>query len=317
MKTIITSAIRNLQSTGARAAIAAAAGFTALAGTGNQAYAAGAIDNSAIASGSYGTGPGAVNVDSTPSTATVPLADPTFQLTIVKTGVLNDGGDGLDTGETITYTVQVTNDSNVSVANVTPAEDNIQFGASAGNGTFGAFSPASAVTLAPGASTSFSIVYTVTRRDIYRAAAITDGVQNTVDVTADGPGAVPVTGTDVSQNTIPAAPNLTVVKTGTLVDGNGNSLADIGETIDYEYVVTNSGNVAIDNVAIDDTHEGTAIAAGTILEVATALADGPLGTSADASTSGAADGTWDLLGPGAAVTFRYTHTVTQAEFAAQ
>jgi uncharacterized repeat protein (TIGR01451 family) len=317
MKTIRTLNIRKLCSTGARAAIAAAAGFTTLAGTGDQAFAAGSIDNSAIASGNYGTGPGAVTVDSTPSTATVPLADPTLQLTVVKTGVLNDGGDGLDPGETITYTVRVTNDSNVSVTNVTPAEDNIQFGGSAGNGAFGTFSPASAPTLIPGDFADFTIVYTVTRRDIYRAAAVTDGVQNTVNVTADGPGAVPVTGTDVSQNTIPAAPNLTVVKTGTLVDGNGNNLADIGETINYEYVVTNSGNVAIDNVAINDTHEGAAIAAGTILEVSTTLADGPLGNSVDASTSGAADGTWDLLGPGAAVSFRYAHTVTQAEFDAQ
>ena len=317
MNITLTSSIVNSRSAGVRATLTAAAAFTALAVTGDQSHAAGSIDNSAIASGSYGTGPGAVTVDSTPSTATVPLADPTLQLTVVKTGVLNDGGDGLDPGETITYTVQVTNDSNVTVTNVTPAEDNIQFGASAGTGTFSTFSPVSAATLAPGASTSFTIDYTVTRRDIFRAAAITDGVQNTVDVAASGPGAVPVTGTDVSQNTIPAAPNLRVVKTGTLVDGNANNLADIGEVINYEYVVTNSGNVAIDNVAINDTHEGAAIAAGTILEVATTLADGPLANSVDPSTSGAADGKWDLLGAGAAITFRYAHTVTQAEFDAQ
>lgn len=317
MKTILSLNIRNLRSVSSRTALAAAAGIAALSGISNHAHAAGSVDNSAIASGSYGTGPGAVTVDSTPSTATVPLADPTFQLTVVKTGVLNDGGDGLDPGETITYTVQVTNDSNVTVTNITPTEDNIQFGASAGTGTFGTFTPVSSPSLAPGASTSFTIDYTVTRRDIFRAAAITDGVQNTVDVAASGPGGAPVTGTDVSQNTIPAAPNLSVVKTGTLVDGNGNSLADIGEVINYEYVVTNSGNVAIDNVAINDTHEGAAIAAGTILEVATTLADGPLGTSADTSTSGAADGKWDLLGAGAAITFRYAHTVTQAEFDAQ
>lgn len=305
--------IRGLRMSCSRRYLAAIAGAASLAGLTTYAYAAGSIDNSAIASGSYGGNA----VPSLPSTATVPMADPTLQLTVLKTGVLNDGGDGLDAGETITYTVQVTNNSNVTVTNVTPSEDNIQFGTTAGGGTFGAFSPLNAATLAPGASTSFSIDYTVTAEDIYRAATITDGVQNTVDIAATGPNATPVTGTDTSQNTIPADPGLTVVKTASLVDGNGNNLADIGEVINYEYVVTNSGNVGIDDVAINDTHEGTLIGAGLILEVATTLADGPLGTSADTSQTAAADGKWDLLGPGAVVKFTYAHTVTQSEFEAQ
>ncbi|WP_373505749.1 hypothetical protein [Aestuariivirga sp.] len=313
MQKITVLNIRGLSLSCSRLSLAAIASAASLTGLTTYAYAAGSIDNSAIASGNYGGNA----VPSQPSTATVPLADPSLQLIVLKTGVLNDGGNGLDAGETITYTVQVTNDSNVTVTNVTPSEDNIQFGATAGGGTFGAFSPLNAATLAPGASTSFTIDYTVTAEDIYRAAALTDGVQNTVDIAATGPNATPVTGTDTSQNTIPADPGLSVVKTASLVDSNGNNLADIGEVINYEYVVTNSGNVAIDDVAINDTHEGTLIGAGLILEVATTLADGPLATSADPSQTGAADGTWDLLGPGAAVTFRYAHTVTQTEFEAQ
>jgi uncharacterized repeat protein (TIGR01451 family) len=274
------------------------------------ALAAGSVDNSAVASGTYGGN----TVDSSPSTQSVPLADPTFDLVVEKTGVFNDGGDGLQAGETITYTVQVTNNSNVTVTNVTPTEDNIQFGGQAGTGTFGAFSPANVASLAPTASTSFTIVYTVTAADVANAASITDGVQNTVDVTADGPGTTTATGTDTSQNTIPAAPGLNVVKSASLVDTNGNGLADIGEIINYTYVVTNNGNVAIDDVAINDTHEGSLIAAGLILEDDTTLVDGPLGNSTDPSQGGAADGTWELLGPGAQVTFTYAHSVTQAEF---
>ena len=200
MQKIIVLNIRGLRLSCSRTSLAAIVGAASLAGLTSYAYAAGSIDNSAIASGSYGGNA----VPSQPSTATVPLADPTLQLTVLKTGVLNDGGDGLDAGETITYTVQVTNNSNVTVTDVTPSEDNIQFGATAGAGTFGAFSPLNAATLAPGASTSFTIDYTPTAADIYRAAAVTDGVQNTVDVTASAPGGVPVNGTDTSQNTIPA-----------------------------------------------------------------------------------------------------------------
>lgn len=298
-----------------KTAISAVLGAGAILAGVQPALTAGSIDNSAIASGTYGGNP----VDSTPSTATVPLADPTFNLTVVKTGVLNDGGDGLQAGETITYTVQVTNNSNVTVTNVTPTEDNIQFGTQAGTGTFGSFTPASAASLAPLATTSFQITYTVTATDVFNAASITDGVQNTVDVSASGPGTTTANGTDTSQNTIPADAGLNVVKTGTLVDGNGNGLADVGETINYTYVVTNNGNVGIDDVAINDTHEGAPIAAGLILEDGTSLADGPLGNSTDPSTGAGnpTDGSWDLLGPGASVTFTYAHTVTQTEFEAQ
>lgn len=313
MKKTVTLKMRGLRLSCSSPALAAVLGAGAALGVSGYALAAGSVDNSAVASGTYGGNP----VDSTPSTATVPLADPTLALGVVKTGVLNDGGNGLQAGETITYTVQVTNNSNVTVTNVTPTEDNIQFGGQAGTGTFGAFSPASAASLAPSATTSFTVVYTVTAADVANAAAITDGVQNTVDVNADGPGATTATGTDVSQNTIPAAPGLNIVKTAVLVDGNGNNLADIGEIINYTYVVTNNGNVALDDVAINDTHEGAPIAAGLILEDDSTLVDGPLGNSADASQGGPADGSWDLLGPGAVVTFTYAHTVTQAEFDAQ
>ena len=295
-----------------RPALAAFVSAGVIVASAGPAMTAGFIDNSATASGTYG----ASQVDSSPSAQSVPLANPSFNLVVVKTGTFNDGGNGLQAGETISYSVSVTNSSNVTVTNVTPSEDNIQFGGQPSTGTFSAFSPLNVATLAPGASTSFTITYTVTDEDVFNAASVTDGVQNTVDVAANGPGATTASGTDTSQNTIPAAPSLNVVKTASLVDTNTNGLADLGETINYTYVVTNNGNVAIDDVAIDDVHEGTAIAAGFILEDGTSLADGPLGNSTDPSTGtgNPADGSWDLLGPGAVVTFTYAHVVNQTEF---
>lgn len=294
------------------------------------AFAAGSVDNTALASGSYtDSGGGTTTVDSLTDDATVPLADPTLDLTVVKTGTLNPNvvGDGdLEAGDTISFTIDVTNNSNVTLTNVQPQTDTLTFDGNASTNAVPALSPASVASLAPGGTQQFTVTYTLDDLDILNAADVTDGVENVIVMEAESPGpggtTTPVTGTDTSTNTIAADPELVVTKTAVLTEINGNtgdSLAEIGDTIAYTYVVQNTGNVAIDNVTINDVHEGAAIAAGLILEDETTLVDGPLANSADTSVGGgaAADGTWDLLAAGATVTFTYTHTVTSAEFANQ
>ena len=48
------------------------------------------------------------------------------------------------------------------------------------------------------------------------------------------------------------APSLDLVKTAFLNDKNGNKKADAGETIDYSFVVTNTGNTVLTGVGVDD-----------------------------------------------------------------
>ena len=45
---------------------------------------------------------------------------------------------------------------------------------------------------------------------------------------------------------------LTLAKTGVFNDVNANGFADVGETIDYDLVVTNDGNVELTNVSVTD-----------------------------------------------------------------
>lgn len=275
-----------------------------------------AITNTATASGSYGVTP----VTSAPDAESVTVTPAVPGLTIAKTAAapdLSGGSDATnaDAGDTITYTYVVTNDGNVTLDNVLPVDTGPTFHGEAGTGTMGAFTPtvgAVPVTLVPGASVTFTAVYTMSAADVFNAAGETSGVSNTASVEGETPAGTPFDDPDDSTatSTIPAFPNLTIVKTS---DTAGP--VSVGNTITYTYEVTNSGNVAITDVSINDTHEGAPIGPGLIVGE-NMNPDGPLASQTNpiVSTDAAPnDGTWSVLQPGAVVTFTYVHTVTQTE----
>ncbi len=281
--------------------------------------AAGSIDNSVVAAASQG----GTALTSEPVTQSVPLADAVLAITVANAATIDDGGDGkIDGGDVIRFTVSVRNDSNVTITGVAPGESGIAFADAAGTGRFGAFAPAGPVSLVPGAAQDFTVTYTLAAIDVYRAAAIENGVVASVKIDAKGPRDTPLSGNGTAQATIPATPALAIAKTAVLQEANGNTedgKAEVGDTITYTYVVTNTGNVALDGVKIVDTHEGTEIDSSSAtssakgpFDEAASTAD-PLGKNADAGV----DGVYDTLGAGGAVTFTFVHVVTQAEFDAQ
>jgi len=76
----------------------------------------------------------------------------------------------------------------------------------------------------------------------------------------------------------------------------------------YTYTITNDGNRNIQDVSINDTHNGSDPAPVPGSEAL--LTDAaPAGDSTDAT----ADGSWDILAPGDAITFTGTYIVTQAD----
>jgi|GEM_PF-2462188 len=73
---------------------------------------------------------------------------------------------------------------------------------------------------------------------------------NTVTVTGDGPlGPVNDTGT---ANVVVASASMTLAKSGSLNDANMDGFAQVGETISYSFTVTNTGTLALTNVAVTD-----------------------------------------------------------------
>ena len=279
------------------------------------------ISNSATASGNFGGNP----VTSAPDTVDVPVVTANPSMVIAKSigtaasvaaganATITDGGD------TIIYHYIITNNGNVTITGVTPVDTGPSFGnpQTAGTGSLSGFTLTSgSTTLLPGQSAEFSATYTLSTLDIYRAAGITVPA-NAVNNTAQGSGTAPDASTVTSPigtatTTIAAGPLLSVTKVGVLDDTNGTAAgeAEVGETITYTYTVVNAGNVAITGIVINDTHELVLVPQASFTEGG--LVDGPLAPGT-VSSDGAVDGSWDVLQPGATVTFTYVHTVTQAE----
>jgi uncharacterized repeat protein (TIGR01451 family) len=285
------------------------------------------IDNTAVATGTYS----ASTVNSpTSNLVQVPVTAANPSLSIAKSvataASINLGADATiaDAGDTIKYQYIITNNGNVTMSSVVPVDPKPKFGTAqvTGTGTFAGFviTSGSAI-LAPGQSVTYTNIYTLSQLDVDRAAGIASGPTAVVNTaTAAGTpasGTYTPSSTGTATTTIPAGPKLSIAKSASLADtvaaGHTAGNADVGELITYTYVVQNTGNVAITNVSINDTHEGTLIGAG-LIKNETLGPDGPLAPTVTSTDATANNAVWSVLQPGATVTFTYVHTVTQTEF---
>jgi len=168
-------------------------------------------------------------------------------IALIKTGVVSDSdGDGCaDVKETITYTFTVVNTGNVTLTSVDVDDPLVNV-------------VGGPITLAPGATdaTSFTATYLITQGNIDAGFVenqatvvgttpagdtVTDESDDNV-ITEDDP-----TITDLCQDAI-----IALIKTATPTDENGDGCIDLGETIIYDFVVTNLGNVLLTNVMVTD-----------------------------------------------------------------
>ncbi|WP_254097226.1 gliding motility-associated C-terminal domain-containing protein [Aquimarina sp. Aq107] len=202
-------------------------------------------------------GDGSTDSDPTNDT-TVTTFTPSPSLSVIKTvrvagSVLND---------VIEYDIVVTNTGNVTLTNIEITDDNADAGSIVG-------SPI--VSLAPGVSVTVTANQTITQADIDAGyiensatatgdsplggpddvSDVSDAGDETVE-TPDGDGSTDsdptndTTVTDLSQD-----PELTLVKTGVASGSN------VGDVITYTFTVTNTGDVTIDNIFIDDILTGS------------------------------------------------------------
>lgn len=194
---------------------------------------AGQLTNEAVAlADAVGTG---IPAQSAPDDVTVP-GDPAPAIALVKSVTPDEAEEA---GDTVVYGFRVTNTGNVTLNDPTIAET-----AFSGTGTAPVVTcPAGPVL--PGAFVDCTAPYTLTQADVDAGS-----VTNTATASATAPGTLPapVSAPSSAEVEIPAAPELSLVKSSTLT---GASAA--GSTVNYSFLVTNTGNVTVDEIEIDET----------------------------------------------------------------
>jgi uncharacterized repeat protein (TIGR01451 family) len=235
---------------------------------------AGSITNTATATG---TPPGGDPIDSPPGENTVEVPA-TPSITIVKS-VDAAAAAQFVAGQTITYSFLVTNTGNVTMADVTVTD--VDF---SGSGELSEITcPDAAASLAPGASVTCTATYVATQADVD-----TGEITNTATATATPPVGEPVTSdpSDAETPAAPATPSLSIVKTS-----DPTSITTVGSPIVYSFVVTNTGNVTLTDVQVDE---------------------GEFSGTGDLGQLVCADGLASLA-PGASVTCTASYVATQAD----
>ena len=149
-------------------------------------------------------------------------------------------------GDTIAYSYTVTNTGNVTLASVAVSDP------TAGDVNC---PPPAAPGLAPGASETCTAdnSYRVTQADIDNGSVVDTATATGTDTQGNtSPASAPSTAT---VPTVAAAPSVSLAKIGEASGGDSNPLV-VGETIPYDYLVTNTGNVDLASVAVSDPSIG-------------------------------------------------------------
>lgn len=160
---------------------------------------------------------------------TTPLVNPAFSL--FKSGLLLGAG---DIGDSIDYTITFTNTGNVNLIDATVIDAKV-----------GPVSPLSYALVTPGQSVVFNATYTVTQTDVDNGQ-----VTNTANGSAF-PENNPTQLVAESSNEVilptPGVQSLSLVKSVQSFTGKG-----VGDTITYQFEVTNTGTVTLNNVTVTD-----------------------------------------------------------------
>ncbi|WIB76995.1 isopeptide-forming domain-containing fimbrial protein [Curtobacterium sp. MCPF17_002] len=182
-------------------------------------------------------------------------------------------------GDTVEYSFLVTNTGNVTLRDLT-----INEGVFTGAGTAPAVTcPASAASVAPGDDVTCTATYDVLQDDLDAGTIV-----NTATATGDAPAglATPVSAPSTAAVNVAAAPALQLEKTAT-----PDTAAAAGDNITYSFALTNTGNVTLSDVQVqEDTFDGSGTLGDIVCEPGTAS-----------------------LAPGADVSCEAPYTLTQAD----
>lgn len=196
----------------------------------------GQVDNTANVTG---TDPAGAAVAAEATDSIIPPASP--ELTVVKTSALEDV-DVIEEGTEVTYTFEVRNTGNITITDVT-LQDPLPGITETVYGTW----PRDEGTLAPGEVVQATATLILTQEHVDAGV-----VENTATASGAPARGELADATDTNTVTIDAAPELVIVKSGELADENGDGLANPGEKILFFFEVSNTGNVTMTDIAVQD-----------------------------------------------------------------
>ncbi|RYE19638.1 MAG: hypothetical protein EOP51_19480, partial [Sphingobacteriales bacterium] len=198
-------------------------------------------------------------------TCTVTPVIQSGSLILSKDGAYADtNADGkVSVGDRINYTFNVVNSGNVTLTDVMVTDNNAVV----------AGGPISSLAVGANNNTTFTGYHILTQDDInnggvFNLATVTgkDTRNNTVTATSTDPTPLvpgdpnyPVTPPVPACPTctvtpIPQGPSISITKDGTYADTNGDGKVNIGDRVNYVFVVTNTGNVTLTNVTVTDNN---------------------------------------------------------------
>ena len=244
---------------------------------------------------------GETTVTKTVDDDTTKLTPPNVTLNVTKTSDWEGKATGakLELGTKITYTITVKNTGNVPYTNVN-FTDLLQNGDATVTGEIPTYG-----TLAVNEEKSFTVEYIVTEADLLKAkitnkvTAEADEIEYTYyEGETEKPGkATPNGEAEVTDRTDDAKASTISTKTTTSTPKNEKGYA-LGETITYDIVVTNDGNLTVTRIEVVDNLEGAEIKAGNGYDVVN-------GKAVIAE-----------LKPGESVTVKVEYVVTEADILA-
>lgn len=237
-------------------------------------------------------------------------------LDVVKTADTSGLSVPVTPGDTIGYTILVTNDGDVDINSIALTDTLTDGNAVVLPPPVPVFQSASlgspAGTLVVGEVATYTFTHTVTQSDIDSGSLSNTVTANGVpvsggtvsDVSDDGDDLDGNTVDDPTVTTLPGAPSLNVAK-----QADDTTDVVLGQVVTYTYRVTNNGNQTITAIGLVDAHGGSGPTPVPGNENLLPADDSvPLGDSTDGTPN---DGTWDALAPGDTVTFTASYTVTQ------
>ncbi|WP_445321665.1 DUF7507 domain-containing protein, partial [Nocardioides sp. GXZ039] len=222
--------------------------------------AAGTVVNTATAHGTPPTGPGVPPEVTDTDTTTTPIDTPSIALDkqVASIEDVNDSG-LVDAGDEITYTFTVTNTGNVTLDPVQVNDPLV-----------------GAVTCSPNALAPTESVTCTADPYVIQPGDQGGTVVNTATATGTPPRGPDVSATDTTTTSIDTpAPSILLEKSvAGIADTNGSGLTDAGDEITYTFTVTNTGNVPLSQVEVDDPLLG----ADAVTCTPTSLAPGAVAT---------------------------------------